>query len=131
MILSHFKVLAISPKEGFTVLYVTDYTLRQGLARVAVTIINDPALKGRVLKITLHDEQAKIGNSLMRMDFIRIRNLRLEPIMDELSGRLKGDQQLIMKLHPQSGSKELIDLIKYVFKISYASRRILMLLCVL
>lgn len=123
-------MLAISPKDTFTVIYVTDYTAREGLAHVAATVPNVDGLKDRIVKIALFDKQVEAITSIQPRDFITIRNLRLKQVagVGQLSGRLGGDHRLITKLHPSSRSEELSALIKYVMTsiiMAYVSHRIL------
>ncbi|KZT71254.1 hypothetical protein DAEQUDRAFT_121630 [Daedalea quercina L-15889] len=106
----HFRctaeILSISPKDQTTYLYVTDYTRRDDLAPIAFTVPRARELQNRVVKISLHDEQAETAKQLEVADFVAIRNLRLRPSGSEkkLTGRLGGNQRLLNKLQPNTAN---------------------------
>ena len=113
----------ISAKDGFTYLYVTDYTARPDLVPVSAAIASG-ALAERVVRVSLNDEQIEIGKSLEVGDFIAIRNLRLRASNGGtfLSGRLGGHQRLITKLNPKSTANvELRELLRCVVAVVLVS----------
>ncbi|CCL99996.1 uncharacterized protein FIBRA_02021 [Fibroporia radiculosa] len=105
------EVLAVSPKDGYTLLYVTDYTACSELAPVAATITGSGDMQDRIVKISLAAGQAQTAASLEPGDFVSIKNLRLRPSSNtfkKLVGRLGGEQRLINKLQANNNKNDAL-----------------------
>ncbi|CAA7271520.1 unnamed protein product [Cyclocybe aegerita] len=99
---------AMLRKDQTPCIYVTDYTSHPQLKNV---IINEPwakSLSGRIVKITLSEEQKEVAESAIIGAFYSIRKLRLKysAVEDCFCGFLGGNEKLIVALNPNRTDNE-------------------------
>jgi hypothetical protein len=89
-------------------LYVTDYTTHPDLPAAPSGEVWSRGLEGRIVKISLFDEQVEMAKTLQPGCFYSIRNLRLKKFttFSEIQGRLGGNERLVHKLKVKDTANE-------------------------